>query len=167
MNSALTPASTSATAHPSPSQVPVPGRSEPALWVLRLGYAGLAPFVIGALTVWLVSHDLTPFAMLGLAAYAAVIASFLGGIYWGLAMREGQASPLFPFVWGVVPSLVAAVAVIMPPWAGLVVLGFLLIACYLVDRKQYRLFHMNGWLTLRFRLTVVASLCCFLGASGV
>lgn len=93
--------------------------------------------------------------------------AFWGAFTGGWPCATVRPSPLFPFVWGVVPSLVAAVAVIMPPWAGLVVLGFLLIACYLVDRKQYRLFHMNGWLTLRFRLTIVASLCCFLGASGV
>ena len=155
--------------YPSPEFGPLAQkqRHDPPLWALRLGYAGLAPFVIGALLVWLVDTALTPFVMLGLAAYAAVIASFLGGIYWGLAMRSDAATQRFAFGWGVVPSLVSAVAVIMPPWAGLVVLGALLIACYWVDRKHYGHYGLRPWLTLRFRLTVVASLCCFLGASGV
>jgi hypothetical protein len=70
------------------------------------------------------------------------------------------------FVWGVVPSLVAWVAVMMPPYAGLVVLGVMLVVCYLVDRRVYPLHGAAGWLTLRFRLTAVASLSCFIGAAG-
>ena len=45
------------------------------------------------------------------------IASFLGAIHWGLAMR-GPASPraqIFPFVWGVVPSLLAWLALLAQP----------------------------------------------------
>jgi hypothetical protein len=64
----------------------------------------------------------------------------------------------------VVPSLVAWVAVIMPAYAGLVIQGLMLVICYLVDRKVYPAHGLSHWLTLRFRLTVVASLCCFIGA---
>jgi hypothetical protein len=42
----------------------------------------------------------------------------------------------------------------------------MLVACYLVDRRTYPLFGAAAWLTLRFRLTVVASLSCFVGAAG-
>jgi hypothetical protein len=40
----------------------------------------------------------------------------------------------------------------------------MLVICYLVDRKVYPAHGLSHWLTLRFRLTVVASLCCFIGA---
>ena len=42
----------------------------------------------------------------------------------------------------------------------------MLIVCYLVDRRIYPRHGMAAWLVLRFRLTAVASLSCFLGAAG-
>lgn len=139
----------------------------PPAWALRLGYAGLIPFVFGALLVHLVEASLMPFTMLALAGYAATVASFLGGIHWGLAMRDGHSGRLFPYVWGTIPSVLASIAVIMPPWAGLVVLGVLLAACYAVDRRLYQHYHLQGWLPLRLRLTTVASLSCWVGAYGM
>jgi hypothetical protein len=69
-------------------------------------------------------------------------------------------------VWGVVPSLVSWVAVIMPAYAGLPVLGCLLMGCYLVDRKTWPEAGLRDWMTLRFRLTVVSTLSCLLGAAA-
>ncbi|MEY4751423.1 MAG: hypothetical protein RIQ60_3637 [Pseudomonadota bacterium] len=132
---------------------------------LKLGYAGLVPFVVGALLSLVVRDDAHPFVMMSLAAYAAVILSFLGGIHWGLAMRAATPEP-GPYVWAVVPSLVASVAVLMPAYAGLVIDGIMLVACYLVDRKIYPRHGLSRWLTLRFRLTAVAALACFLGAAS-
>jgi hypothetical protein len=80
-------------------------------------------------------------------------------------MRQAEA-PASLAGWGVVPSLGAWVAVVMPPYAGLIVLGAMLVACYLVDRRVYPVQGAAGWLTLRFRLTAVASLSCFIGAAG-
>ena len=131
----------------------------------KLGYAGLAPFVLGALLSLMVREDAHPYVVLGLAAYATAILSFLGGIHWGLAMRAEAIEPQ-AYVWGVVPTLVAAIAVLMPAYAGLVIDGVMLIACYLVDRKVYPRHGLSSWLTLRFRLTVVATLACFLAAAS-
>jgi Protein of unknown function (DUF3429) len=139
--------------------------SVPAAVATRLGYGGLLPFAAGALLVWLVRPDAQPYVARGLAAYGALIASFLGGIHWGLAMR--QASPTARgLLWGVVPSLLAWPAVMMPPHAGLVILGLLLLLSYAVDRVLYAEHQVAGWLTLRFRLSSVAALCCFIGAAG-
>ncbi len=132
---------------------------------LQLGWAGILPFVGGALLVWVVSAEAHPYAVQGLSAYAAVIVSFLGGIHWGLAFRETP-PPLALLGWGVLPSLVAWVAVMMPPSAGLVIHGLMLLACYAVDRRVYPKHGVGHWLTLRFRLSSVAALCCFLGAAG-
>ena len=132
---------------------------------LRLGYAGLLPFVLGAALIWIVRADAQPYVAASLSAYAAVIVSFLGGIHWGLGFRA-QPAEASRFVWGVLPSLIAWVGVVMPPYAGLVVLGVALIGCYLVDRRVYPRHGAAAWLTLRFRLTVVASLSCFVGAAG-
>lgn len=141
---------------PDPAAVPA---------ALRLGYAGLVPFVAGALLAWLVRPDAHPYVTAALSAYAAVIVSFLGGIHWGFALRQA-APPAALFAWGVVPSLVAWVGVTMPPYAGLVVHGVMLVACYLVDRRVYPAQGAAAWLTLRFRLSAIASLSCFLGAAA-
>jgi hypothetical protein len=131
-----------------------------------LGHAGLLPFVLGALLVWMgLAPDLHAFVTLALSAYAGIIVSFLGGIHWGLAFRH-SAPPASLFIWGVLPSLVAWMAVLMPPYAGLVLHGTMLLVCYAVDRRVYPAQGIAHWLTLRFRLSAVASLACFLGAAG-
>jgi len=121
--------------------------------------------VLGAALAWIVRPDVHDFVLRALSAYAALIISFLGGIHWGLGFRARSPEPA-RFVWGIVPSLVAWVAVLMPASAGLVVQGAMLIVCYVVDRKVYPLHGLAAWLTLRFRLTAVAGLSCFLGAAG-
>lgn len=134
-------------------------------WASRLGYGGLLPFVVGAALIWLVNPEAHPYATLALSAYAAAIVSFLGGIHWGIAFGQPRPDPRL-FAWGVVPSLGAWVSVVMPPSAGLVVQGVLLVVCYAVDRRVYLAYGLQRWLTLRFRLSAVAALSCFLGAAG-
>ncbi len=132
---------------------------------LRLGHAGLLPFVAGAALTWFVRSDAHPHITAALSAYAAVIVAFLGGIHWGFAMRQSGPALSLP-LWGVVPSLVAWVAMLLPANAGLVVLGAMLIVCYVVDRRVYPAQGAAAWLTLRLRLTAVASLSCFIGAAS-
>ena len=129
MNIAATPATSRP---PLSDSRAVPARAS------RLAYAGAAPFLIGALLVWLVHDDVRPYAALALTAYAALVASFLGGVHWGL----------------------------MPPDAALAMLGALLIGCYLVDRRLYPVYGVAHWLTLRFRLSALAAFGCFIGAAG-
>lgn len=132
---------------------------------LRLAYAGLLPFVLGAMLLWVVRPEAHPYVAGALSGYAAVVISFLGGIHWGFGFAQAQPSARL-FVWGVVPSLVAWVAVVIPPYAGLVVQGVMLVACYAVDRRVYPRQGAAHWLTLRFRLSAVGALSCFIGAAG-
>lgn len=143
----------------------VSAADEIPLWARQLGYAGMLPFVGGAVLVHLVWPEAHPYAVLALAAYASTIVAFLGGVHWGVAFTQAHPDPKL-FAWGVVPSLVAWVAIVMPPSAGLVVLGVMLIACYAVDRRLYTRHGLQRWLVLRFRLSAVAALSCFLGAAG-
>jgi hypothetical protein len=143
----------------------LPAAPELPLTARRLGYGGLVPFVAGALLVWLVRPEVRLDVAFGLAAYAALIVSFLGGIHWGLAFRQDEPPALW-LGWGVVPSLVAWPALLMPPGAGLVIQGAMLIGCYAVDRRLYPAQGAARWLTLRFRLSAVAALSCFVAAAG-
>ena len=153
-----------------PSSTPASSPAfSPDTTALRLAYAGLLPFLLGALLVWAVRSDVQAYVALALSAYAAVVLSFLGGIHWGLTMRLPQpvpAGPAWGLVWGVVPALVAWPAAVMPPDAGLVILGLMLIVTYAVDRRLYPAHGAAAWLTLRFRLSAVAALSCFIGAAG-
>ncbi|MEK8085137.1 DUF3429 domain-containing protein [Aquabacterium sp. A3] len=142
-----------------------------------LGYAGLLPFVAGAVLTWLLSGRADPeplhFAVQALVSYAALIVSFLGGLPWGLSMRwpAGDQAALAVrarALWsGIAYSLLAWVAVLMPPHAGLVVLGALLLGCYLNDRRLYPALGAAPWLTLRFRLSSVASISCWFAAAQI
>jgi hypothetical protein len=137
--------------------------------VKLLAYAGLTPFVGLAVLLWLVDPDLHPFVALAMAGYGASIVSFLGGIHWGIGFRNASRmhnAPLFNFGWGVVPSLLAWIAITMPAYAGLPLLAVLLVACYLVDRKTWPEAGLRDWMTMRFRLTVVSTLACLLGAAA-
>lgn len=141
-------------------------QSAPAwLWPQVLGYAGLLPFVVGAALVWLVWPPVHPYAAWALLTYAAVIASFLGGIHWGAAWRMPNDSPGV-LVWGVCPSLLAWVGALMPARSGLVLLGIVLIVSYLVDRSIYPRYGLQRWLRLRLHLSAVAALSCWVGAAG-
>lgn len=144
--------------------------------VRALGHAGLIPFVLMALLLWVLGGKERTFVSVALAGYAALIVSFLGGIHWGIAWMAARhvppgATPHLAqrqhLLWGVKPSLLAWPGMLMPPFAGLAWLGFVLILCYLADRSLYPRAGLQAWLTLRFRLSSVAALSCFIGAGAL
>ena len=135
--------------------------------ITRLGYAGLVPFVLLTGLMWLVDTELLPFVSIALGAYAATIVSFLGGVHWGIGFMKGESASSFNFVWGVTPSLLAWLALVLPAYAALPLLGLVLVACYMVDRKTYPTAGIRQWLPMRLRLTVVAMLSCVLSAAAV
>ena len=164
---------------------PAPGLRAHHAIVGRLAYLALLPFGLGAALVWFVRADAHPHVVAAMSAYAAVVLAFLGGIHWGFGFAGAGAgaqptvnlgasavgvAPVVPdtglYVWGVMPALVACLALLMPASAGLVIHALMLVVCYLVDRKVYPVRGAGRWLTLRFRLSVGASLACFIAAAG-
>lgn len=140
------------------------GFSTPSTAARVLGLAGLLPFLAGAIALGVVdAPGLRAWAGTALVAYGALIATFLGGIHWGLAMR-GVQSVTVRLGWGVSPSLLAWVALLLPVGPGLWLLAALLAACYAVDRTLYASAGLSAWLGLRLQLTSVATLCCLVGA---
>jgi hypothetical protein len=147
--------------------------------IRTLGHGGLIPFVLLAPLLWLVANDLQSWVAMALVAYAALIVSFLGGIHWGIGWQAGLRERLDKqtpralhaqrrhFLWGFVPPLLAWPGILMPAFAGLAWLGFLLIIGYLADRALYPRAGLQHWLTLRFRLSAVAALSCFIGAGAL
>ena len=130
-----------------------------------LGYIALVPFVVGAALTWLLDVGLRDEAARALSVYAAVVASFIGGIHWGLGFRQEQPAARL-FVWGVVPSILAWIAVLVRLPTGLVMQALILAICYLVDRRVYPIQGVARWLPLRLRLTIIAVASCVVGAAG-
>ncbi len=107
-------------------------------------------------------------AAFALKAYGATITSFLGAIHWGLAMQvPSERTPVFHLVWGVVPSLLAWLALLLSPSAGLVLLAVSLGLCFAIDRATYAQFKLHHWLPLRLQLTMVAASSCLLAVGGL
>jgi hypothetical protein len=128
-----------------------------------LGYLALLPFVAAAAAVWLAPAAWRPTAAQGLLVYAAVVASFIGAIHWGLAFAQTTPAQGL-WLWGVLPSIVVCGAALLPPQQGLWVQAAMLLACYAVDRRVYPREQVAQWLPMRLRLTAVATLCCVVGA---
>ena len=144
----------------SPSAASPTSAPPPLAWLL--GLAGLIPFLAGAALQWFSPPGWRMLAGSALLTYGAVIVSFLGGIHWGLAMRSGH-PPSARLVWGVVPSLLGWLGVLLDsPW-GQAVLVLSLLACFSVDRASYRDLGLQAWLPLRALLTTVASLSVAVG----
>ena len=122
-----------------------------------LGFAGLLPQLICLVAVF---DDGTRFIALSAAYfYAALIFSFLGGFWWGLAVASPGA-PQWVYGVAVVPSLIAFVSgipwMIGTTWPGpsLGLLGIGLIAALWVDVRLNRLGIMPDWmLNLRILLS--------------
>lgn len=136
-------------------------------WAARLGYAGLLPFIALAAAAWLAPLAYQAQAAHALLAYGATIASFLDAIHWGLAMRAPPAPLNAALLWGVFPSLVAWLALLLPLPQGLVTLALLLGICLAVDWRNYPVYGLRPWLPMRLHLTLVAALCLLAGSGAV
>ncbi|WP_022962452.1 DUF3429 domain-containing protein [Halopseudomonas pelagia] len=81
-----------------------------------LGLAGLAPFIGGALGLWVIPEAWRSRVMEELLSYAAVILAFMGAIHWGLAMRAEESSDKAPIQLGlsVIPPLLGWFALSLP-----------------------------------------------------
>jgi len=129
-----------------------------------LGAAGLVPFLAGAAVLWLGPAE--PRVAQALAAYGAVILSFMGGCRWGFAAAGlGEGAGWRALTISVVPALVAWGAVMAPGDWPLIVTAGALAALYLADLSLSR---AGGapvwWPRLRLPLTAVAAACLIAGA---
>ena len=139
----------------------------PSLWARRLAFGGLIPFVCLAAALWLAPPGDWPLATVSLLGYGLTISSFLGAIHWGLVMREGPVQNLPSLLWGVVPSLLGWVALMLGAAPGLLLLAALLWACFVADRVLYPRYQLQTWLPMRLSLTLVASGSCVVGAAAL
>ena len=139
--------------------------------VRQLAYAGLIPFVALALMVQLAPTPLNYLSAESLAGYGAVITAFMGALHWGANLHTLGKAPLGDrwedrnaWIWGVIPALVAWVALHIYIPVGLLILASALIIQRNIDKETYQYYFSNeearkAFITIRNRLTIVASGC--------
>lgn len=127
-----------------------------------LGFAGLLPQIACLVAAWLGPPEWRWSALAIGWGYAALIFSFLGGLWWGLASGspdEGRRAPGWLWVAAVVPSLLALGTYV--PWVfgkewpgpSLLVLGVAIIFSILVDARLVTI-RPSWWLSLRLPLSL-------------
>ena len=131
--------------------------------VVILGLAGILPQAACA-AIALAMPENRWFALAAGCFYAALILSFLGGMWWMALLLAGRGADRWgAYLLSVAPSLIGWAALL--PWCfgwrwpgpSLLLLGTLLLASPLVDRHLTRDFTWpSGW--LRLRLAMATSL---------
>lgn len=140
-----------------------------------LGFAGILPQLACALAVWFGPGEWRWTALAIGWAYAALIFSFLGGLWWGMAAAspdEARRAPSWLWLAAVAPSLIALVTyipwVIGETWPG-PSLAFLAVGIALSPLVDMRLVTLRPgwWMSLRVPLSLglsAATLALALGA---
>lgn len=120
-----------------------------------LGFAGLLPALFATSQLALGRAEAVYLALV----YAWLILSFLGGIWWGFAMRRDAGQGGLTII-AVVPSLlalsfaIASVATVILPWV-CVVTGVTILLTLLIDRRLVTTGDApQGWMGLRVPLSV-------------
>lgn len=125
-----------------------------------LGLAGLLPPLFLTLAALFGSPEWQWSALAVAYAYAALIFSFLGGIWWGLAAAHKDA-PGWIYGAAILPSLIALVTYV--PWIlglswpgpSMLLLGLCIMGSPLVDRRLVAEGIESAWLlTLRWILSL-------------
>ena len=139
--------------------------------VRGLGYAGLIPFVGLALMVQFAPVPLNYVSAESLAAYGAVITSFMGAIHWGANLHTlGKAPPgdrwedRNAWIWGIVPALIAWIALHIYIPVGLILLASTLLIQRSIDLNTYRYYFDSdeayaAFMVMRNRLTAISVSC--------
>ena len=126
------------------------------------GFGGLAPFLILALSAWILPDPYRFLVFDILVHYAAVILSFVGAVYWGLALGSLNNKPKsekqiwIMFSWSIIPALIAWIATQMVLSAALLVLILGFVSAFIFDLWSEKRKEIPFWyLKLRKSLTLV------------
>jgi len=145
---------------------------QPPRLALLLGYAGLVPFVTGALGIWVTPEGWRVVVLAALLDYAAVILAFMGAIHWGLAMRAGDTSEAAQVQLGlsVVPPLLGWLAISsgLPVSLALPLCLLAFAGLYVADLRAVKLGLAPRWYpSLRRPLTIIVCLSLLLAWASV
>lgn len=120
-----------------------------------LGYAGLIPFLAGLAAILLADRPAWETAAYdAMRHYAAVIASFLGAVHWGIAVGSNDDLRPARLRWGVTPALIAWVLLALPTPVSLAGFATLFLLILAVDSRLLPV-PDDDYRALRLRLSLV------------
>jgi hypothetical protein len=129
-----------------------------------LGYAGLAPFLACTAVLALGPPGWHALAAVTLTHYAAVIASFLGAVHWGVATEQTERMRRARLRWGVTPALAAWTLLALP--ASPALFGFAALFALILGVDRYLLPVLDdAYRRLRMRLSLVVVACLLTAAT--
>ncbi|AKQ42749.1 hypothetical protein CP97_12930 [Aurantiacibacter atlanticus] len=126
------------------------------------GIAGLFPQLACAAAVWIGPEEWRWTALAFGWAYAAIIFTFLGGTWWGMASAspdEARRAPRWIWIAAIAPSMIALATYL--PWVvggtwpapSLFVLGVAIVLSPLVDQRMVTV-RPSWWMMLRVPLSL-------------
>lgn len=112
----------------------------------RIPMAALIPGVLGLIPFWglalLVAMPLdipADLAMFALVTYGAMILTFVGAIWWGLAVHAPKGTPRsWMFIWSVIPSLIGWSGVLISDVIGIPMIMVGLLMQWALDLTVHR-----------------------------
>ncbi len=127
-----------------------------------LGYLGLLPFVLPTFFLFYDYHHLDMWRHF-LITYAAIILSFVGALHWSFAMLLHdlpQNKQRWSFIWSVIPSILAWIALSIPQFYSFFLLAAFFILNLIKDKALSKIVELPNWyISLRHNLTFVAASC--------
>lgn len=131
------------------------------------GGLGAVPFAALAGAVSFLEETARGQCLFALAAYGAVILSFLGGVQWGVAIAQDDAS-LHRLGFSVIPSLAGWGALLLLPEGGLFVMALAFALMLVSDIRAGQVGETPDWYPrLRWPLTAIVVASLVLGAFSV
>lgn len=132
-----------------------------------LGYFGLVPFIVPTVFIYFDAHHVGMWQHF-LITYAAVILSFVGALHWSFAMLMHElpiGKQRSTFLWSIVPSLVAWIALSIPRFYGFLVLAAFFAIALIRDRQLSSAVELPSWyIPLRSYLSTIAIICLLTAA---
>lgn len=125
-----------------------------------LGWAGVLPFLACAILVW--SPLMHEAALQGILLYGAIILSFLGGVHWGLELRQSESQITLGsgYSLSVIPALVAFLAFYFQSFLSLLIIAMGFLGLLVHDLQRVREGRVPAWYgVLRLQLTTAVLLC--------
>lgn len=127
-----------------------------------LGYFGLIPFIVFTIGSWIQIPMVSDSPYI-LITYAAVILSFMGAIYWGIAMSNPKEDNPRYFIISIMPVLIAWASLLMSESYAIILLIIGFIGLIIYDWALEKSLKLPSWyLPMRKRLTTVVILCLFM-----
>lgn len=121
-----------------------------------LGYAGLIPFLIGPAWITFSPDTTPPWLDLAWKQYAGMIAAFMAGSFWGLALLASEGPEgKFGLLIATVLACLAWAAMVLPFNDELHALIFVFLAQLLAEFWRERVLDpMSGYFVMRITLTL-------------